>query len=445
MFKTMIAAASLLILSPNTLWACPQGTKAITTAVNGKKACEISGEYLNSQIHLNNNFVYVLNGEVQIGGDGKNSSTLSIDPGVRLYGRPDSYIIISRGSQIYAQGSAQQPIVFTALDQKNPVPGAWGGLVITGFAKVNDCKGDPAQCDNAIEGILDNPPKFGGNNDNDSSGVLSYVRVEYAGDTVATDNELNAITFYAVGRGTQVDHIQAYKGLDDGIEIFGGTVNIRYAASIDNGDDALDWDKGWTGNAQFVYIELVHPNSEDPNGIEADNLKSPMTAMPRSNPSLSNVTIYARPGNPKIFNGILLRRGTGTKIYNTLVTGGFQNCLAIDDDETFNNGGVATANGVTQTGLIMENSMIHCPQSNAFEISEKNLWSIGEWFSQSKLNNFVMDPMLIGHLPAEESPAIDTGITPPILSGDWQFIPVDYMGAFSPYEDEDWMLDWVIR
>lgn len=440
--------AVAILMSASALAACPAGTTDIGSTVANAPACLLKGTYSNSNITLSAGNSYILEGDVRIGGDNSNSSTLTIDPGVVVYGQTGSYLVISRGSKIFAKGSSSQPIVFTTLNINDPLPGQWGGIVITGNARINNCKGTEGNCDNTVEGVTTNPPKFGGNNDDDSSGVLSYVRSEYAGFTIAPDSELNAITFYAVGRGTQVDHIQAYKGADDGVEVFGGTVNLQYVASIDNDDDGFDWDMGWSGSAQFLYIELENATEADPNGIEGDNLKSPMTAMPRSNPTLSNITIVAKSGNAKLLNGIMLRRGTGARIYNTIVKGAFKTCVNVDDEETFVNGATVDANGVvTQTGLVMANSIVNCDNGSHFAFdAEKDLWNTVNWFeAQQTLNNYVIDPALKGWLPSEESPALDTGIVPPVLTGAFQFTPVDYVGAFSQFEDEDWMTGWVVR
>lgn len=439
--------ATAMFMGAQAVAACPAGTTDMGSSVASKPACLVKGTYLNSNITLSAGNAYVLEGDVRIGGDNADVSQLTVDAGVTVYGQAGSYIVISRGSKIFARGSATQPIVFTSLNVTAPAPGDWGGIVIAGNARINNCKGTDA-CDNIVEGIATNPPKFGGQNDDDNSGVLSYVRSEYAGFTIAPDNELNAITFYAVGRGTQVDHIQAYKGADDGVELFGGTVNLTYVASIDNDDDGFDWDMGWTGHAQFVFIELASSTEADPNGIEADNLKSPMTAQPRSNPTLANVTITAKPGNPKILNGIMLRRGTGAKFYNTIVQGAFQSCINIDDEETFNFGGTQDANGVvTQTGLVMANSIVNCDNGVHFKVDAgKDIWSIESWFtSQATLNNYVMSPDLKDIFPQDGGPAVDTGITPPVLVGSFQFSPVDYVGAFSQFEDENWTAGWVVR
>ncbi len=446
--KSVIAtfAASVMISGP-ALAACPAGTTDMSSSIANKPGCLVKGTYLNSNITLSAGNAYVLEGDVRIGGDNADVSTLTVDAGVTVYGQNGSYIVISRGSKIFARGSSTQPVVFTSLNVAAPAAGDWGGLVIAGNARINNCKGTDV-CDNTVEGISTNPPKFGGQNDDDNSGVLSYVRSEYAGFTIAPDNELNAITFYAVGRGTQVDHIEAYKGADDGVELFGGTVNLTYVASIDNDDDGLDWDMGWTGNAQFVFVELANATEADPNGIEADNLKSPMNAMPRSNPTLANVTITAKPGNAKILNGMNLRRGTAAKIYNSIVQGAFQSCINVDDDETFNFGGTVDANGVvTQTGLVMANSIVNCDNGVHFKVdAAKDLWSTESWFaSQATLNNYVMNPDLKDVFPQDGGPAVDTGITPPVLTGTFQFSPVDYVGAFSQFEDEDWTVGWVVR
>lgn len=439
--------ASALVVGAQAVAACPAGTTDMGSVVASKPACLVKGTYLNSNITLSAGNAYVLEGDVRIGGDNTAASTLTIDPGVTIYGQAGSYVVVSRGSKIFARGSATQPIVFTSLNVAAPVAGDWGGIVIAGNARINNCKGTDS-CDNVVEGISTNPPKFGGQNDDDNSGVLSYVRSEYAGFTIAPDNELNAITFYGVGRGTQVDHIEAYKGADDGIEFFGGSVNVTHVVSIDSDDDGFDWDMGWTGNAQFVYIEMANATEADPNGIEADNLKSPMSAQPRSNPTLANVTITAKPGNPKLLSGIHLRRGTGAKFYNTIVQGGFQSCINIDDDETFNFGGTKDANGtVTQTGLVMANSIVNCDNGIHFKVDAgKDLWNTESWFlSQPTLNNYVMSPGLKDLFPQDGGPAVDTGITPPVLEGSFQFVPVDYVGAFSQFEDEDWTAGWTVR
>ncbi len=447
--KSLIFCIASFLATTQAFAACPAGTVEGTGTVDAKPICFVEGNYVNTNLVLTPEIAWVLKGDVRIGGDKKNNSTLTLEAGTVVYGSPQSFLTITRDSQIFVNGSQAQPVVFTALERVTPAAGYWGGLVITGNARINNCVSAQGFCEGFIEGVASNQaPKYGGTNDDDSSGSLRFMRVEYAGYTFGADSELNAITFYGVGRGTTVEYIEAYKGADDGIELFGGTVNLRYVVSIDNDDDGFDWDQGWTGAAQYIYIELENASEKDPNGIEADNFKDNNTATPRSNPILSNVTIVAKSGNAKLFNGIMLRRGTGAQIYNAIVRGAFQNCLNIDDEETFKNGGVVSGDTVEQTGLIMQNTIFQCDNNQILE-DASDLWSITKWFNQTDRNNFVMlasDKILDGAMPIEGSAALDTGITPPdqTYPGNFVFDGVDYVGAFSPIEN-DWTEGWTVK
>jgi hypothetical protein len=191
----------------------------------------------------------------------------------------------------------------------------WGGVVINGNAPINDCpegaQGGTAACTKEGEA---NSGLFGGADATDNSGVLNYVVVKYAGSNVDPENQLNGIAFQGVGSATVVDYIQVHNNLDDGIEMFGGTVNLKHVVLTGNGDDSMDWTDGWTGNMQFVHIKQAGTAGDS--GIEADNREGDENALPRSNPTIANMTIVGNPGE----RGILLRRGTGADIYNSLVT-----------------------------------------------------------------------------------------------------------------------------
>lgn len=260
--------------------ACPAGTTA-TAAIAGKEACLLKGTYT-SDLSLTSDKVWILSGGVYIGGDNVNSATLSIQPGTKVYGQtgPD-FLVVNRGSKIMAQGTKEAPIVFTSiktLTGGDRARGNWGGLVLLGNAPVNGCAAGVALCEAQAEG---GAGLYGGNNSSDNSGVLKYVVVEFSGYEVTPDNEINGISFYGVGSGTTVDYIQVHMNQDDGIEMFGGTVNLKHVVLTGNNDDSVDWDKGWRGQAQFI---LVQQSDEGNNGIEADNNKSPMDAAPRSFP-----------------------------------------------------------------------------------------------------------------------------------------------------------------
>lgn len=435
--------------------ACPTGTTAVANEVlNGKAVCSIGQTDANTfatlsgNINLTNNYSYKLMGDVRIGGDNANQGILTVDAGTVVYGTQGSALIINRGSQIFANGTAQAPVVFTSINSapESTVaaqPGDWGGLTIIGNAVVNTCAPDaanPASCTNQIEGIdPKRAPMFGGQNDDDNSGSLTYVRSEYAGTILFADSELNSITFYAVGRGTNVEFIEAYRGNDDGVEIFGGTVNIKYVAIIDSDDDGLDWDMGWRGNAQFVYISVQNGKEKDTGGIEADNYKGGPDLLPRSNPTISNVTVVGLGHGEALLNGVVLRNGTHAKIYNSTISGHFKTCLNVDGEATYNAGLTKDVNG--QTGLMIQNSVISCDQTIFGQEADAFAWSIEGWFNAQDMNNYVMDPQLKGLNPDSGSPLLDTGMFPP---DDAFFLPVDYVGAFSGDVSENWTAGWAV-
>ncbi len=236
------------------------------------------------------------------------------------------------------------------------------------------------------------------------------------------DNELNGITFNGVGSATVVENIQVHMNADDGIEFFGGTVNAKYVVLTENEDDSLDWDMGWTGKIQFLLAD--QGNDVVDSGIEADNLKSPMNASPRSNPTISNMTLI---GSEQSGFGILLRRGTGAQIYNTIVTGFKKACFDIDDNETF-------VNASSPEGIVISHTIFNC--AKPFNTKQDDLFSLQDWFvaqPQNRLEN----PKLKGWMPLTGSPALGGGMTP----DDFFFEPVDFIGAFGT---ENWAREWTV-
>eukprot|EP00951_Prasinocladus_malaysianus_P018913 scaffold152395_cov36-Prasinocladus_malaysianus.AAC.1 len=139
--------------------------------------------------------------------------------------------------------------------------GTWGGLIINGKAPISSSGGS-----NTVEGL--EMVQYGGSDPNDNSGSLSYVRVWYGGAKIAQDNEINGITFAGVGSGTSVDHIEVAYNLDDGVEFFGGTVNVKYLSILFCGDDGIDTDEGYQGKIQFA---LVLVGTSGHHGTEMDS------------------------------------------------------------------------------------------------------------------------------------------------------------------------------
>ena len=231
-----------------------------------------------------NNFYYVLRGAVFV----PEGATLNIQAGTRVIGESGSVgtLIVLRGGRLNALGTREQPIVFTS-DQ--PIGararGDWGGLIINGRAPVNIEGGEGVgEADTGV---------YGGDNPNDTSGIMRYVRIEFAGTEFSPDNELNGIAFQGVGRGGAYEYIQVHMNRDDALEWFGGTADIKYAVASNAADDSFDWTFGWTGRAQFIAI---HQRSDDADwGIEADNNEFNNNLLPRSNPQIYNMTICGDP------------------------------------------------------------------------------------------------------------------------------------------------------
>ncbi|MFI3330926.1 MAG: hypothetical protein R3Y38_03900, partial [Rikenellaceae bacterium] len=238
----------------------------------------------------------------------ESGATLTIEAGTNVTAEDNGehiYILIAQGAKIDAQGTAAEPIIMTAEDKSE---GAWGGIHICGYATVNTGS-------NSSE--VGSYP-YGGSKDDDNSGVLSYVVIEYAGYLHSAEKEANGFTFYGVGSGTQVDHCVAYKGADDGFEWFGGTVNGTYLVSIGNQDDAFDWTEGWKGAAQFLIADQIQNGCDQT--IEGDNSKVSYLLEPISCPTIVNATLIGD-DNGSDTSGALLRNGTYFKIYNTIASG----------------------------------------------------------------------------------------------------------------------------
>lgn len=261
----------------------------------------------------------------------KAGATLTIEKGTTIQGDNSSkaILLVEPGAKILAEGTADAPIVFTsqaAEGQKRP--GDWGGLVILGKAPVNI----PGGTGN-VEGILKtvSGTSYGGTDATDSSGVLKYVRVEYAGVILSQDNEVNGITFAGVGSGTVVDYVQVRMALDDCFEFFGGTVNAKHLICQYNQDDGFDFDNGYQGKLQFIVLQQdpVHPGED--NGIESDNDAQGSANLPLTNPQIYNATLIGKnadPDGPQF--GLLVRRNSRGKFANFLVSG-FESSLDVRD------------------------------------------------------------------------------------------------------------------
>lgn len=291
---------------------------------------------INENISLTNSDNWLLSGGVFV----EEGHTLTILNGGTIYTDTDvtTFLSVMQGAKVFIEGSQDNPVVFTPLTD-NPTYGDWGGIIINGYASLNT--GFTAEGEGGT-GI------YGGDDDNDDSGILRYVRVEYAGKILGTDNELNGFSFNGVGDATTVEYIQAYKGSDDGIEFFGGTVNVRYAVSTHNQDDSFDWTHGWRGKGQY-WLAQQGPDGGD-RGIEADNNSDDNLLEPYSNPILCNITLEGYDDGDSLNTGIRFREGTKGKVYNALITNFPKYGVRVSDEATLNN--------LTNGELILSNSLV---------------------------------------------------------------------------------------
>jgi hypothetical protein len=261
----------------------------------------------------------------------KNNATLTIAPGTIIRGDKvtQGTLIITRGAKINAQGTVTQPIVFTSNEPVgNRNEGDWGGIVLLGLARNNQ----PGGVAN-IEGIVPTTDtQYGGAFDNDNSGTIKYVRIEFAGIALEPNKEVNGITFGSVGSATTVDYVQVSHSGDDSFEWFGGTVNCKHIIAYRGLDDDFDTDFGYRGKVQFalsIRDKDVSDAPGDSNAFECDNDANGTTATPKTRPIFSNVTLVGPKGNgsitlpvgEKFEKAFRLRRNSAVSVLNSLVTG----------------------------------------------------------------------------------------------------------------------------
>ncbi len=316
---------------------------------------------ISSDVTLKSGKTYKLKGIVYV----MKGTTLTIEPGTRIEGVKDATtrgtLVITRGAKIMAEGTKEKPIVFTP-EQPTPVSGDWGGLVILGDAPTN-ASFNGKQGEGAVEGGVNNAEGlglYGGSDANSNSGILKYLRVEYAGYAYLPDNELNGITLAGVGKGTVVEYVQVYHSNDDGIECFGGTVDLKHILINSTLDDDFDTDNGWSGKAQFVIImrDSAKADISKSESLESDNDANGSTLTPQTSGVFSNLTVIGpratlqTKGNSLYKAAVQIRRNSSISIFNSVFMG-YGTGLLIDASK-----GTPTDNNILSGKLAIQNSVI---------------------------------------------------------------------------------------
>jgi len=398
-----------------------------------KPVIVVTGSVTGTENWTSNNY-YVLRGAVFV----QAGATLNIAAGTRIIGESGSVgtLIVLRDGRINAIGTRTAPIVFTS-DQPvgSRARGDWGGLIINGRAPIN-IEGGEGQGE-ADTGV------YGGNNPNDSSGTMRYVRVEFAGVEFSPDNELNGIAFQGVGRGGFYEFIQVHMNRDDALEWFGGTADIKYAVASNAADDSFDWTFGWSGRAQFIAIH--HRGDDADQGIEADNNEFNNNLLPRSNPQIYNISLCGDPdrneGGESVRAGNL-RRGTAFTIRNFLITGFKTTGFQISDAAT----SAQVDNGTSQMGAgvawgmptNMHASVAGFITSGRFPNIRTTATDAEVGLSAAACSNHE-NP---NFQPSGVATLAGGQIAPIQPPNDGFFAAVTYIGAVPPAPADNWMTGW---
>ncbi len=389
----------------------------------------------------------------------KNNAILTIEPGTLIKGVSNSKatLIIERGSKIMAAGTASNPIVFTSDKPAGQrATGDWGGLVICGKAKTN--KHDNGAGVGLAEGGIG--AEYGGNDDNDNSGVLQYVRIEFPGIplTSTSNSEINGLTLYSVGKATVMDHIQVSYSGDDSFEWFGGNVNLKYIVALGGLDDGFDTDNGFSGKIQFGLIiqDPLKSDQSGSNGFESDNDADGSLLTPVTTPVFSNVTALGPltvsstlPVGTKHEKALHLRRGTMTSVYNS-VFAGFPQGLSIDGQKG-NSPSRADLNELQIENTILAGMTENYVEKTGTVATPYTVAQHVAWFqaaSRHNADNLTLADVIGASLVNLTSPSLLPAAGSALLSGasftntrltDTFFTPVTYRGAFGT---ENWTSGW---
>ena len=285
-----------------------------------------SGEITAENVATSKTFIkgtYTISGTVRI----KSGVTLTFEAGSVITAdvtNGTDALLVEKGGMLNIAGTAAEPVVFT---EKSKVAGSWGGIIMFGDAPIVSGKtagGAPITTATSEDGtnII-----YGGTNATHSSGSLKYVRVEYAGKKILDGNsEMNGFSFYAVGSGTVLENLVAYKGADDGFEFYGGTVSAKNLISYGNTDDSFDWQDGWQGQANTNWYAYQTGAGNFGMEIEAKSVDNAFF------PKVSNITLRraantpTESGNPLEFDAFQFKKD-GNGEFSNIVISGYTNSL----------------------------------------------------------------------------------------------------------------------
>ena len=387
---------------------------------------------------------YYLNNQAFV----KDGVTLTIEAGTEIVGRYDANysadnpapcLVVEQGGKVMAQGTVDAPITFRSeLSEDDPNygngRGLWGGLIINGYAPIANEGGTAAV--EGLTGVL-----YGGSDPDDNSGVLRYVRVWNGGSSIAPDNEINGITLAGVGRGTTVEYCEVALNLDDGFEMFGGTVDLKYCSAVSVGDDAFDTDAGYQGRGQFLLV--VRADDSDKAHEMDSKTNGDLDSQPRSHPHFANVTVISSVAHGE--DALRLREGTGGDFRNYIIHGANDGVRNDDNGSELVTQDLAAAQAhghpdyLYISGSIVMNGLADVPWDDFDEDTD------GSW-----TGTYVMESAGLAYTVDANGLPATLDVTPPMNGVAYQdvdtviedefFVQTDYKGAFS--SDENWLDGW---
>ncbi|MGE5106697.1 MAG: hypothetical protein ACM3H8_04080 [Sphingobacteriales bacterium] len=415
---------------------------------------------IKTDLTLKTGKTYTLRGIVYV----TDGAVLTIEAGTTINGDKSSRgtLVITRGSRIEAKGTADKPIVFTSSEGGAAKPGDWGGVVLLGRAKTNASFNGTAGLGEAEGGINngDGYGLFGGADDNDNSGTLQYVRIEYAGYAFLPDKELNGLSMYAVGRGTKISYVQVLYAADDSFEWFGGTVNCDHLIAYKGLDDEFDTDNGFSGKVQFgIGIrDSAIADVSGSNGFESDNDAAGSTLAPKTLAVFANMTLVGprenltNMGNALFRNAAQIRRNSSQSVINSVLLGWPTGLLIDGSTGRPTDLNITTDNTLKWAGNIIAGSAT--PLKYSASASAPTGWTITDltnWYNTPEFKNSTLtNTSDAGYsapfnytapdfAPAAGAAVLNAGIdyTDPKLTG---FTAVTYRGAVGA--NDNWYKGW---
>ncbi len=407
------------------------------TPDSGKPVVELAGSTGTDRM-LDSDTIYLIKGYYYV----TSPAVLTIEAGTVIKGdkATKGALIITRGAKIIADANASNPIVFTSNQPAGSRSyGDWAGVIVCGKAPVNQ------GLDVAYEGGAVPGATYGGTDAADNSGIIRFVRIEFAGIAINTNQEVNGLTLGGVGSGTIIENVQVSYSGDDSFEMFGGTVNLKNIIAFRGWDDDFDTDFGYSGQIQFA-VALRDPNNADQsgsNGFESDNDATGTTAAPYTSARISNVSIFgplataSKVINSNYKRGAHLRRNTNQSIYNSVIAGYPTAGLVLD-------GALVEANAVANTLQFRNNVISGCTTPYSI-VSGTGALDIASWFSSNGNTTYTDNTSLdVNDGFNLTAPNFLPKGTSPLLSGaDFTglggFDVVSYRGAFG---STDWTAGW---